>query len=282
MRSLLSRLWTTCFPQRTQVPVRSRKRPARLGMEALENRDCPAAGIALIGTTVTITGSGFGDQSNVWIGDSGTPGYPFDDYVVANLWYTDTNHAVPIPVAIQQVTDVWSFVNGLHAVVTAASFSGGAGNDEFVNYTGLQGSIYGGTGNDTLTGGSGGDMISGDMGNDILSGGAGNDSLYGGGDNDMLDGWTGNDMVNGGAGNDVLYGWTGDDYLYGEGGQDTLYGEDGNDYLHGGIDGVRDYLYGGAGADRFAADWYWDPWAARYVNRDNPSDFNYAAGDRIV
>lgn len=281
MRSLISSLWAKCFAPQPQEPLRSRSYPTSLRMEALEKRDCPAK-IDLYGNLLVIDGSNFSDTSNVWIGNNGTPSNPYDDVLVANLWYTDTNHAYPIPVSIQKVYSVQG--------VTDVQFEGLDGNDRFDNYTALQGVwIAGGNGNDTINGGSGRDFIVGENGNDILSGGAGNDLIYGGSGNDYLDGWTGNDEVYGGAGSDVLYGWTGNDTLNGEAGSDTLYGEDGNDTLYGGYvwgagsgDLARDYLSGGAGADTFAAEWYWDVWAALYFNRDNPSDFNAAAGDRFI
>jgi Ca2+-binding RTX toxin-like protein len=226
-------------------------------MEALENRDCPA-GITLSGGTwgtVVITGSNFSDQSDIWIDQKGTFTTQ-DDEVVANLLYKDTSNGYPIPVAFHQKYKL--------SVVTGYQFDGKAGDDQFENNTGITGYAYGGVGNDTLYGGWWVDRFDGGPGQDYL------------------DGWSGDDNLSGGSGNDVLYGWDGNDDLYGGSGQDTLYGEGGNDYLNGGqADGARDFLYGGSGADLFYAEWYWDPWAGIYANRDNPSDFNYATGDRI-
>ncbi|BAG05871.1 beta strand repeat-containing protein [Microcystis aeruginosa] len=66
--------------------------------------------------------------------------------------------------------------------------------------------LYGGSGNDTISGNAGGDYIYGENGNDVLNGGDGYDDLYGGNGNDTLqgtDGGTGeyDDLV-GGSGND--------------------------------------------------------------------------------
>jgi len=57
-------------------------------------------------------------------------------------------------------------------------------------------------------------------------------------------------VVLGGADDDALHGNDGDDTLMGEAGADTLMGGAGADLLHGGEDAARDYINGGAGADR--------------------------------
>ena len=80
-----------------------------------------------------------------------------------------------------------------------------------------------GTGvNDTLLGGGGNDTISGLAGNDLLSGGYGNDTLDGGAGNDLLSGGYGNDVLDGGAGNDTLIGGLGADTLSGGVGNDIF------------------------------------------------------------
>ncbi|GCL48869.1 hemolysin-type calcium-binding region protein [Microcystis aeruginosa NIES-3804] len=66
--------------------------------------------------------------------------------------------------------------------------------------------LYGGSGNDTISGNAGGDYIYGENGNDVLNGGDGYDDLYGGNGNDTLqgtDGGTGDfDELVGGSGSD--------------------------------------------------------------------------------
>ena len=221
---------------------RAAPRPC-LAVERLEAREVPAADITLSGGTVILTGAGNGVEGNVWIGDRGTA-TPYDDVVVANLWYWTTNTTVPVRVHLQRVYDMWTFTTvGPLQAVTRVNFYGTSGDDLFYNYTGFTSNLYGY---------------------------AGNDRLYGGWGNDTIDGGTGNDHLYGGDGNDSLDGWTGDDRLYGGSGSDILLGYDGNDYLDGGRDGHVDYLYGEAGNDTFVAEWYFN---GRYwVNRDRPQD----------
>jgi Ca2+-binding RTX toxin-like protein len=56
---------------------------------------------------------------------------------------------------------------------------------------------------DGLTGSANSDTLDGDAGNDTIDGGAGDDSLTGGGGKDELDGGLGADAMDGGAGNDT-------------------------------------------------------------------------------
>ena len=147
----------------------------------------------------------------------------------------------------------------------AVSVTLGAGNDIYVNQTGIALAVYGmagadqitlGIGNDLISGGDGNDKLwgldgadtlQGDLGTDILYGGAGDDLLIGGAGTDTAYGGTGHDTIYGGTEVDKLYGEEGDDLIYGEAGADTLDGGDGHDQLWG--DAGNDILYGGAGND---------------------------------
>src|SRR5262249_4673105 len=75
-------------------------------------------------------------------------------------------------------------------------------------------------------------------GNDIIISSIGDDTLYGDGGNDRLDGGDGNDITLGGAGDDIITD---------TGGDDTLQGGDGNDVIHGG-NGLN-LIIGGFGSD---------------------------------
>jgi hypothetical protein len=88
---------------------------------------------------------------------------------------------------------------------TTATLFGTSGNETLTG-TAANTEILGFGGNDTLTGGAGNDVIDGGAGTDSLNGGAGNDALYGGAGNDTLTGGTGSDLLVGGAGNDTMTG----------------------------------------------------------------------------
>ena len=124
--------------------------------------------------------------------------------------------------------------------------SGGGGDDVIEGGNGSD-TLSGGSGDDTLNGGSGNDKLSGGSGNDTLNGGSGNDKLSGGSGNDTLSGGSGNDELEGGSGNDMLFGGSGNDELEGGSGDDMLFGGSGNDELEGGSG--DDTLYGGSGKD---------------------------------
>jgi len=81
--------------------------------------------------------------------------------------------------------------------------------------------LFGGSGNDTVTGASGADRLFGQAGNDTLIGRGGNDVLFGGGDNDTLTGGVADDQVFGQAGNDRMIWNPGDDTDLNEGGAGT-------------------------------------------------------------
>jgi Ca2+-binding RTX toxin-like protein len=93
-------------------------------------------------------------------------------------------------------------------------------------------------------GGDGADWLDGEAGRDVLYGGAGNDTINGykpdltSGPGDWIDGGDGNDLIGGNAGNDRIFGGAGDDYIS-------------TRFNYAGIDGGRDILSGGDGADTF-------------------------------
>ncbi len=133
----------------------------------------------------------------------------------------------------------------------------GRGNDQYAGALGsLTGTVFGGSGNDSLSGGSGDDVFDGGSGNDRLIGGAGTDTAaYG----SSLAGVTVSLAIidvaqnTAGAGLDTLSsienlsGTVFADRLTGSGGDNTLSGLAGDDTLEGGAG--ADVLAGGAGAD---------------------------------
>jgi Ca2+-binding RTX toxin-like protein len=85
-------------------------------------------------------------------------------------------------------------------------------------------SVYGGSGDDSITGGPGNDILSGGAGNDTISGGDGADLILGGRGNDFADGNRGNDTELMGAGQDIAE-WDpgeGSDVVDGGAGTDAL------------------------------------------------------------
>lgn len=150
---------------------------------------------------------------------------------------------------------------------------------------GLEATVVGTPGNDTLTGTAGADVIAGLQGDDtihglsgddIICGGMGNDILYGGLGFDVIYGAQGNDIIYaangaaatnradelgarlfGGAGDDAIYGTNRWDRMQGGAGADDLFGFEGRDWMRGGADedtliggGNIDDLHGGNGNDR--------------------------------
>ena len=172
----------------------------------------------------------------------------------------------------------------LDEIVTPASISGGAGDDE----------IYSGKGNDYISGGTGSDYISGGAGDDWIVGDGGSDTMHGGLGNDVftvhntLDkviefsdegtdtvythvnytlsdhvenmtlrdavyqgrGNSSNNTIRGNGSQNLIEGLDGSDNLHGYYGDDVLNGGKGDDYLNGGYD--HDELIGGIGNDKLA------------------------------
>jgi hypothetical protein len=106
------------------------------------------------------------------------------------------------------------------------------------------------------------DRLSGTKAVDLIRGERGNDVLIGRGDSDCLSGGPGKDTVRGNGGVDVLTGNGGSDRLDGGGGADRLNPGEGKDKVDSGggddrvhsVDGKRDTIVCGAGADRVVAD----------------------------
>jgi Ca2+-binding RTX toxin-like protein len=98
-------------------------------------------------------------------------------------------------------------------------------------------SLFGGSGDDTLSGGSGSDQLFGQAGNDTLLGRGGFDLLFGGSENDAMTGGDADDQAFGQSGTDRMIWNPGDDTDLNEGGD--------------GVDTVE--VNGGNGAEQFTA-----------------------------
>lgn len=111
-------------------------------------------------------------------------------------------------------------------------------------------------GHDRIQSRGGYDLVCAGEGDDVIDAGASHDSVYAEGGDDVAYGGPYPDGLRGGAGNDRLYGGAGYDTLRGDDGRDRLFGGALYDQLHGnaGVDhldggGASDYLDGGGDAD---------------------------------
>jgi hypothetical protein len=123
---------------------------------------------------------------------------------------------------------------------------GGGNNDSILGGTGLDTADYS-TRTAAVTAtidGTGGNGQAGE--NDTLGGDI--DSIFGGSGNDTLTGNANPNYLYGGLGNDSLIGGSGNDIICGGAGRDTMYGNDGNDNFFA-LDGEIDVIDGGAGTD---------------------------------
>ncbi len=133
--------------------------------------------------------------------------------------------------------------------------------------------VFGGSGDDTISTGDDADYIDGGIGDDVIDAGIDNDSVDGGAGDDVITGGEGVDLIDGGDGNDLIYGGldndtfdipdavdllpgnnidtleggAGNDTIFGRDDDDVLFGGTGDDTLDGGID--DDSIEGGEGAD---------------------------------
>ena len=131
-------------------------------------------------------------------------------------------------------------------VITPTSGPGGtpytdADGDQVDGTDGLDDTIYGYDGNDSIIAGAGDDLVYGGADNDTILGGTGDDTLHGDAGDDSLRGEDGNDLIYGGdgadtiradAGDDTVYGGAGDDSIFGFTGNDLVFGGDGDDYIN--------------------------------------------------
>ncbi len=140
---------------------------ARLGVEALEVRDCPATA-NLFNGVLTVEGTAGNDS--ITVSRSGDGNWIF---------------AAGQTFAAGSVRQL---------VITA-----GAGDDVIHDSTGMSSVIYGGMGNDTIYGARGNDIIYGGQGNDTIYGGRGADTIYGGGGSNTVDAGPGANKVTPGS-----------------------------------------------------------------------------------
>jgi Ca2+-binding RTX toxin-like protein len=131
-------------------------------------------------------------------------------------------------------------IHGGHDTLEAGT---GGGNHNIIGFG--SDTLYGGTGDDTLTGGNTSHLQSGSLGggyNLLISG-----SMHSGGES--LVGGAGNDTLRAAAGHDTLIAGSGDQALYDGSGSDSMKGGSGNDTFY--VTGTteKDTITGGTGSD---------------------------------
>ncbi|MGH8031263.1 MAG: peroxidase family protein, partial [Luteimonas sp.] len=174
----------------------------------------------------------------------------------------------------------------------------------YLQYTGEDHVVLGGTaGDDIIIGGDGDDTIWGDGGNDRLEGGYGNDNIRGGDGHDIITDKGGDDNIQGGDGNDVIQGGNGINLILGGFGQDFIitgedsseaFGGPGNDFILGskaneqdigneGDDWIEAGTSDGAPGDNFDP-FGNDPIAGNdvFIGRGENDKFNAEGGDDIM
>lgn len=168
---------------------------------------------------------------------------------VGNLKLTEINNSGVIEgetAILNKNTDTLFLLNTGTIEGTATAFTSQAvALDSIVNKGTILGDILLGQGNDRYDGANGvlDGTVYGGAGQDFLTGGKGADNLEGGDDADDIDGGAGNDYITGDAGTDRLTGGSGDDEIYGGADEDTIDGGTG-----------ADFMVGGAGSDLYIVD----------------------------
>ncbi|HCO54869.1 MAG TPA: heme peroxidase [Pelagibacterium sp.] len=158
-------------------------------------------------------------------------------------------------------TDVISAVTGTDSLVVRRDLDND-GDIDFIQYTGGEHVVIGGTNeDDSIIGGAGDDTIWGEGGNDTIEGGYGVDHIHGGdgddiitdsgtdiGDADVIKGEGGDDVINGGMGLDLIFGGDGQDVLSGGSEDKAIFGGQGDDFIRS-ASGGGGVIFGNEGSD---------------------------------
>jgi len=198
-----------------------------------------ASGTGTTPTSLTVTNSADGPIELWWIDGAGQLQYhatiqPGD--TLTQSTYEEYNWELRHP-------DDWYL----------GTIQGGANPSVNFGASGLNDTVFAGSGDDLVLGMYGDDVIYGETGADTLDGDYGDDTIWAGTDADTVDGGDGDDylsgqegddLIQGGAGSDTLIGGTGNDELKGDADDDTfqIFDNSGVDTIIGGESGVDDDL----------------------------------------
>ncbi len=162
---------------------------------------------------------------------------------------------------------------------------GGTGNDDILIASIGDDTLHGDAGNDRLEGGDGNDFHFAGDGDDILTDSGGEDNLQGGDGNDAIHGGNGIDLILGGFGNDFIvtgedgdesFGGVGNDFFLGDPADEMVFGNEGDDWIEGGMaDGSAGENFDARGLDAIIGN-------DVFVDSSFPDRMNGEGGDDIM
>ncbi|MGI9408520.1 MAG: peroxidase family protein, partial [Hyphomicrobiaceae bacterium] len=185
-------------------------------------------------------------------------------------------------------TNFLQFTGGDHVVI------GGTNPGNPINVTGAD-HLIGGIGDDTIYGDGGDDTIEGGDGSDILLGGSGDDIITDIGGEDNIQGQDGNDYIFSGAGEDLILAGAGKDFVLGGPDLHETFGGLGDDFIHMGSESIiafggegNDWMEGGGGNNLMQGD-NGDPFLNStvgghdvFISGQGDDDYDSEGGDDIM
>jgi Ca2+-binding RTX toxin-like protein len=157
-------------------------------IQPLESRRMFAATAQMVGSVLTITGTG--EKDTIVVKNHA----PIDAKIDVVLNGVTQSFFRELIKSISVTALAGNDAIDLRSIAIPAKIAGNAGNDQ----------IYGSQAADRISGGSGKDWISGQAGNDIIYGEAANDRLFGDSGKDKIYAGAGTDTVRGGKGIDRI------------------------------------------------------------------------------
>ncbi|HXV76779.1 MAG TPA: peroxidase family protein, partial [Candidatus Polarisedimenticolaceae bacterium] len=162
---------------------------------------------------------------------------------------------------------------------------GGTDDDDILTASIGDDTIWGDGGNDRIEGGDGVDQLRGGAGDDIITDTGGDDNLQGGDGNDAIHGGNGIDLIIGGFGNDFIvtgedgdesFGGPGNDFFLGDPADEMVFGNEGDDWIEGGMaDGSAGENFDARGLDAIVGN-------DVFIDSIFPDRMNGEGGDDIM